>query len=507
MSLVSLGFLTFFAVCTLVYYLIPGKIRWIWLLLAGLVFYALASGGLILVPLIDALVAYLFGKLFETRKKRILMFLELVLIIGVLILFKYAGWFGSFWPQAVKDLSFLSPENLIVPLGISYYSIMAISYSVDVYRDTIRAEQSFAKLLLFLTFFPVVTQGPICRYEDTMRQLTEVHRFRYENLTFGIQRMIWGFFKKLVISERLTVLSLHLTEGWGESSYTGIWVLVSVVVFSFRLYMDFSGCIDIVLGAAEVLGIRLPENFNHSYLSRTIPEFWRRWHITLGTWLRDYVMYSFTMSEPAKRFTKKAKNVIGRKAAASIVTCVGILLVWFVYAVWHDISLVFLLSGGFFAFIIILSTLLDPVIRKFRKRFSGLVESLPYKIFMTIRTMLLSMMGAFFVFMPTVKDGAAYFFHIFTPPTGAVAEMTGEAASLMDLRILGLDIPDLAVLVLAFVLWIVVSRLHAGKDVRERMAGWRLTPRWIVLLAMVLAVVLFGKYGGLDGSSFVYQAF
>lgn len=504
MSLVSVYFLIFLAVCTLVYYLIPKKAQWGWLLVSSLAFYVLCSFGLVLVPVLDGIIAFAFGKLFETKKKKGLMFLAVVLLIGVLFVFKYAKWLGSGWMGFLSGFSLGFTEGYLVPLGLSYYTIMAIAYITDVFRGSTTAEKSYPRLLLFLTFFPVVTQGPILRYKETMEQLTLPHRFRYENLTWGIQRMIWGFFKKLVISERLAVLSAYITDGWGESSFTGIYVILSIFAFSFRLYMDFSGCIDIVLGAAEILGIRLPENFNHSYLSRTIPEFWRRWHITLGTWLRDYVLYSFTMSSPAKNFTKKAKKVIGRKAAATIVTCVGTCLVWLVYALWHDISYTFLLSGAFFAVIIILSTVLDPVIKKFRKRFSKLVESLPYIVFMTLRTMLLSMMGAFFVFMPSVREGLAYLFHITKAPSGSIVEAAAEGDFL---KVFGLDLPDFIVLILAFVVWIIVSRLHAKKDPRERLAGMPVFFRWLILLVLILAVVILGNYGGLDTGSFVYQAF
>ncbi|MBR2696492.1 MAG: MBOAT family protein [Parasporobacterium sp.] len=507
MSLVSVYFLIFLAVCVLVYYLLPGKVQWIWLLLSSLVFYVLCDFGLVIIPILDALIAWIFGNVFGTKKKKGLMVLAIFLLVAVLILLKYAGWFGTGWTDLLSLLGFGRLPGYLVPLGISYFTIMAIAYLVDVYRGVVPAETSYPKLLLFLSFFPIITQGPICRYKELSEQFATGHKFRYENLTFGIQRMLWGFFKKLVISERLAVLSMHITEGWGTSSYSGIWVIVSIFALSFRLYMDFSGCIDIVIGVGEILGIRLPENFNHSYLSRTIPEFWRRWHITLGTWLKDYVMYSITMSKPAKEFTKRAKKGIGRKAAATIVTCVGILFVWLVYALWHDISAVFLLSGAFFAVIIILSTVFDPLIRKFRKRFSKLVESIPYKIFMTLRTMLLSMMGAYFVFMPTVRDGAAYLFHIGKVPAGKITEMVVNSDGVSELQILGLDLPDFLVLVLAFILWIVVSRLHAKKDPRERIAGWNIVIRWAVLVVFVLVVVLLGKYGGLDTGSFVYQAF
>ena len=503
MSLVSVGFLIFLAVFTLVYYLLPGKAQWIWLLLAGLVFYALSSYGLVLVPVLVSLIAWIFGKRFETKKSRMLMLAELLLIVGAVIFLKYAGWFGPGWVSALSALHFGFEGGVLVPLGISYFSVMAISYSMDVYRGTIKAEQNPARLLLFLTFFPVVTQGPILRYEETITQLCTHHRFSYENLTRGSQRMLWGFFKKLVIAERMAVLASHLSDGWGNSAYSGAWVLLAYLAYTLRLYMDFSGCVDIVLGAAEILGIRLPENFNHPYLSKTIAEFWRRWHITLGAWLRDYVMYSFMMSAPAKSFTKKTKKAIGRKAATMIVTCVGTLFVWLVYALWHDVSVSFLVNGAYFAFLSILAIVAEPLVKKFRKAAPRFTESLPYRIFMTVRTVLLCTMAMYLVFVPTLKDGVLFLGRLFQGTKGAFVQGIGTA----EASVLGLDVPDACVLAASFLLWLVVSRIHVKKDPRDVLAKMPLAGRWAILLVLVLLTVILGKYGGYDTNSFVYQTF
>lgn len=503
MSLVSIWFLLFLAVFTLVYFLLPGRIQWIWLLLAGLVFYALCSYGLVLAPVLLTLIAWIFGKLFEKKKSRLLMLLEIILIFGSVILFKYAGWFGTGWTDFLTVFSFGRAETWLVPLGISYISLIAAAYSVDVYRGTVSAEKNPAKLLLFLTFFPIVTQGPILRYPEVSGQLLVYHKFRYENLTSGIQRMLWGFFKKLVISERLAVVAAHLSDGWGNSAYTGAWVLLAYLCYGLRLYMDFSGCVDIVLGVAEILGIRLPENFNHPYLAKTVGEFWRRWHITLGSWLRDYVMYSFIMSRGAKLFTKKSKKLIGRKAAAMIVTVTGTLLVWLVYALWHDISVAFLVNGAYYAVLSLFGILFESPVKKFRKRFSRFTESAPYQGYMMVRTVLLCMMGPYFVFIPNLKEGLLFLGRMFQGTHGSLTAGAGTA----QLTILGLDLPDTIVLLSSFLLWILVSQLHRKKDPRDLLSGMPILPRWIILFVLVLSVVLLGKYGGYDTGSFLYQNF
>ena len=161
---------------------------------------------------------------------------------------------------------------------------------------------------------------PINRFADLVPQMEQGNRFRYETLVFGVQRMLWGFFKKLVIAGRLGLVMTELTGGWKESTYSGIYVFLAVIVCSFYLFMDFSGCMDIVIGAAEILGIKLPENFDHPYLAENMPQFWRKWHITLGAWLRDYVLYSFTMSGAAKKMNRSLREKIGRRGASSVIS-------------------------------------------------------------------------------------------------------------------------------------------------------------------------------------------
>ncbi len=504
MTLISLYFLIFLVVVAALYYILPRSWQWILLLTASLVFCLLTSYAMIIVLLAEALVVFLSGRVFEDKKNKAMMLLVITLIIAMIFIFKYGT---RYFPGLAGSILFSDPVRageIVVPLGISYYSLMAIGYCVDVFRGKYPAEKNYARLLLFLAFFPVMTQGPICRYEEMSEQLTKGHSFSYENLTFGIQRMAWGFFKKLVISERMRVMSDHLSAGWGDSAYSGIYVPVALLFFSFRLYTDFSGCMDIVTGAAQIFGITLPENFDHPYISRSVPEFWRRWHITLGAWLKDYVMFSVTMSGPAKTFIRKTKDTIGRKNAALIVNCTGLLFVWFVFAVWHDISTVFLVSGAFYAVLVILSTVIEPLVKKFRKRFPVLTGSMPYQLFMMIRTIFLGAVSAYFVFTPTLKDALSYLGSIFTKPAAAFIIPAGKAA---DMSIAGLDLYDAIVLAAAFIIWLIVSRVHTRKDPRGQLAKMNTALRWVILLALIMAIVIFGKYGGYNSSSFVYQSY
>lgn len=506
MGLVSVWFLIFMAAVTLVYYLVPQKGQWIVLLLASLVFYALAAKGLLVFLLLFAVIVYLFAKRFETDKKPFLVLLEVILLIALVIVLKYAGWFGAGLERFLGKIASFRAAAYIVPLGLSYIVLMGLGYSLDVYRGTIHAEGNFLKVLSFLAFFPSLTQGPINRFADLIPQMEQGARFRYEALVFGSQRMLWGFFKKLVIAGRLGLVMTELTGGWKGSTYSGIYVFLAVVVCSFYLFMDFSGCMDIVIGAAEILGIRLPENFDHPYLAENMPQFWRKWHITLGAWLRDYVLYSFTMSGVAKKMNRTLREKIGRRGASSLISIIGVLFVWLVFGLWHGIAANFLIAAAYYAITIIVGILIEGPVKKFHARFPRLNGSVGFQIFRVVRTFVLSIQGAYLMLIPNVKSGFAYLFSFFTRPGAQLVVKTGEELA-KGIRILGLDPYDLVVLLLSFAFWIVVSLLHRKKDVRLRLSKIHIVPRWAILFAVVIATVLFGKYGGGDLASFIYQGF
>ncbi|MCF0142516.1 MAG: MBOAT family protein, partial [Parasporobacterium sp.] len=417
-----------------------------------------------------------------------------------------------------------------------------IGYVIDVYRDTIEAEKNFAKILLFTVYFPTLTQGPINRYGDIKGQLFAEHGFSYKNMTFGLKRILWGFFKKLVLAERLAVLVDTTYAGLAAGTYGGAVSLIAMAGFLLQLYFDFSGCIDIVIGASEMFGIVLPENFSHPFASTSVAEFWRRWHVTLGSWLKDYVLFGFTMSGLSKKMSKGLKAKFGRKAATTIISVIGVILVWAVNGPWHGIEPNFLWLAGFFALILVIGAALEPVTKKFNKANARLVSSGGYKFFRAVVTFILVMWGAFFV------KGDAFMAagRLFAANVSPIIIQGSE-----DLMILGLDIYDFSVLAAGIILWIVVARVSAGaekkfeeqtkaaakaaagnalaadtsgssagnvpagaaltparRDFRDLMMNWPIVLRWLCLIIMVVAVVLFGMYGdGFEGGSFIYQGF
>ena len=281
MDLISLGFLLFAAVTVVVYYALPLRLRPMWLLAASVFFYLSADlrcGLFLLSGIVSCYAAALLIP--KTRHKKLLLFLVLALNLGLMAALKLLPWLMA---QAVES----GRLRLLYPLGLSFYSLQAAGYVIDVYRGRIEPEQKLWRFALFMSFFPIVSQGPISRYEQLSPQLQEGHMIDAENLAYGAQLALWGYFKKLVVADRAGLLVDLVYDTPGK--YAGLAMCAAATLYTLQLYADFSGCVDICRGVARMLGIELMENFRRPLFSQSIAEFWRRWHISLGAWLRDYL--------------------------------------------------------------------------------------------------------------------------------------------------------------------------------------------------------------------------
>ena len=284
------------------YWIFPKKIRWSILLVGSLFFYYFAGWEKLIFCLTTAIVVFLLGigieRVFSSVKyaqlsmgvkKSKARFLLITGIITILILLIYSKIGNRVFRFILENhgLDTAVFQTIIIPLGISYYSFSLIGYLADVYWQKDKAEKNFFKFLLYMIYFPQILQGPIPRHKRLSSDLFEVKKFDYKTLCFGLQRAVWGYFKKLVIADRFGILSNTI---WGDiDSYKGQFVIVALLSSVVYLYCDFSGCMDIALGISESLGVRLDENFKRPFFSKSAAEFWRRWHITLGTWFKDYV--------------------------------------------------------------------------------------------------------------------------------------------------------------------------------------------------------------------------
>ena len=528
MQFTSYWFLGFLCVLFLVYYLVPKKMQWGVLLAASYGFYAFAGLDCLLLILLTTLCAYVVSRLMEAgrareeaevaarreewdkerrkayraacKKKRFhILVVGLVLLFGLLAVLKYTvfalrnlnGILHLFGAEGVKI------PDLLLPLGISFYIFQTTGYLIDVYRGKCAAEKNPARLALFVSFFPQLVQGPISRYGDLAGQLYAEHPFDARNFTYGLQRILWGYFKKLVIADRILIVMKVLLGNTAE--YRGAYVCALILLYSVEIYADFTGGIDITIGVAQALGIRLAENFNHPFASTSTKEYWRRWHITMGTWFTDYVFYPLSVCRPMMKLSrfsrKKLGGVVGKRIPVYLATAVT----WFLTGLWHGAAWNFIVWGMLNCLVILVSQELEPLYTRFRQRFPKFTAGRAYHGFMCARTFLL---------MGLIRSLDCY------RDVGMTFRMWGSMLTVFNwgtlwknIADLGLTGADWGILALAVAVMCIVSALSAKKSVRERLYD-RPVLSWVLCGALLLTVVLVGIYGvGYDATQFIYDQF
>jgi len=300
----SPAFLIFFPVVTILYFLLPHRFRWLHLLSASCVFYMALIPIYILILAFTIIIDYFAGILIENaegKRRRVFLLMSLVANIGVLAVFKYYNFVSRNLTELAHGLHIdhaLPLLAIALPIGLSFHTFQAMSYTIEVYRGRQQAERHFGIYALYVMFYPQLVAGPIERPGNLIHQFRERHDFEYERVTSGLKLMLWGMFKKVVIADRLAIY----VDGVYNTphSWNGLPLMVATVFFAFQIYCDFSGYSDIAIGAAQVMGFKLMTNFNRPYHARSISEFWKRWHISLSTWFRDYVYLPLGGNRTAK---------------------------------------------------------------------------------------------------------------------------------------------------------------------------------------------------------------
>lgn len=239
---------------------------------------------------------------------------------------------------------------------------------IDVYRGKYKADHCLARVALYLSFFPTIVEGPIARYDQVAHQLYEGHSFHYENLTHGAQLIVWGMFKKIVIADRANMLVNHVFDDYIQ--FSGLSVVIAIVFYTIQLYTEFSGCMDIVRGSAQIFSIHLPENFKQPFFSKSINEFWTRWHMTLGAWLRDYVFYSVSLSNPFKKFNHYVREHCGEYFTKLLPATTALLFVWLCNGLWHGASIKYVMYGMYYYIIMVIGMFMEPIFLRITKIFT-----------------------------------------------------------------------------------------------------------------------------------------
>lgn len=511
MSLMSLPFYVLVGVTVLLYYLLPHRFQWIVLTLASVMFYATYGIEQFMFIILGTVIAYFAARWIQAiyddpkerskaeQKAEARLFL-LVVAGGLVFLLVYAKT-GTWMLQSLAGLLSRSTEGLEVAavLGVSYYTFSLVSYLADVYWQKDRAESNFLRLFLFAIYFPKILQGPIARHKDFAPQLAEEHAFSYRELCFGLQLMLWGYFKKMVIADRL---ALFVNTVFGNTAgESGAHLLVAAFFGAFQLYCDFSGCMDIIGGFSQILGLRLEANFNHPFFSRSAAEFWRRWHITLGTWFKDYVYMPLAISPRLIGLSKKVRERFGMRAGRAVMTIIPSAIVWILTGIWHSVGRSYIVWGIYWGTLIICSTIFAPELKKLTAALRINTKTGSWKIFQMVRTFTLFLISRIITIPGNLQGTIQTFQGIFT-------RFHPEHFFDGSLYTLGLDRPNfILAIVCIFILW-AVSMLQERGSVRERISGSNIVFRWAIYYAAFFAIVIFGIYGpGYDAASFVYMQY
>ncbi len=528
MLFTSLTFVVYL-ICTLVlFYLLPKKAQWPLLLVASYVFYAIADWRYLFFILVTTISVYFIARKVEginiTQKEYIKahkgelskedkqayknkmkakkwrwLLLVLFFNLGILAFTKYTNFVINNINSFLSDASALKTVDLIIPMGISFYTFQSLGYVIDVYRGKQEAQKNFFKLALFVSFFPQLVQGPISRYGDLAPTLFAQHKFERKTVSYGLMRILWGYFKKMVIADRL--ISGVTTLVGKPEEYAGVYVFVAMLFYAFQLYCDFTGGIDITIGIAEAMGIHVTENFRLPYFSKNIKEYWNRWHITMGSWFTDYIFYPISVCGPMLKLSKWSRDHLPKGIGKRVTVYISCFVVWFATGIWHGAAWNFIVWGLANFAVIMISQECEPLYAKFHSRFHVKGKA-PYEAFQIVRTILL---------MSAIRMFDCY------RNVPVTLSMLGSMFTKFNFKVLfdgsllkiGLSASDYVILAIGLGVVFTVSVLKAKKgSVRDRFYEKPFGFFYHVMAILLIAILVFGAYGvGYDSSQFIYNQF
>lgn len=530
MLFTTFDFLVFLGIVVLLYKIFPQKFRWFVLLVGSMTFYAFAGLSFLVYILSSIIIVYIgsvqmhriqlkFSALAKSEddsakrkelkaksKSKTALWLAFSLIgsLGLLAMVKYTD-FAIENINAIFNLFSIDRQfgfmKFALPMGISFYTFQAVGYLMDIYREKTTPVKNPLKLALFISFFPQIVQGPISRFQELSKTLYSGDPITKHNFTRGSQRILWGFFKKLVIADRLWPALSVLTSNPYE--YSGIYYLLSIGLYAVILFCDFTGGIDITIGVAEIFGIKLPENFDRPFYSKSIQEYWQRWHMTMYSWFRDYVFYPMSVSKRMLNFSKKARKVFGDGIGKRLPVHISLIWVWFITGLWHGATWNFIAWGLANGIVIMVSLELQPLYSHFHKRFPNTKSNLIYRGFQIFRTFWLMNMIRSFDIYEGVMNTFRMMFSVVT---------NFSLNQFLTYGVLGLDlyISDFvsAGVGLLVVFWI--SYLGKdGTDFRDKLTNnfsWQ--TRYLIIGIIFFMTLILGAYGfGYETRQFIYNQF
>ncbi len=482
MQFQSIQFILFLLIVVFVYFLIPFRYRWIWLLAASYFFYIKIKPSYAFILLIVSFIAYCGSLLIKRsqskRFKKGFLIITLILCSGILFLFKYFNFFIGSFSIFFRDLNLqgLVPSfEVILPVGISFYVFKSLSYIIDTYRGE-KLETGIGKFLLYISFFPQLLSGPIERAKRFLPQVSETFHFDLNKFKNGMRLILWGYFQKLVIADNLAVLVDSVYNN--PFQYKGFNLLLATIFFSFQIYCDFSGYSDIAIGVAQLMGIKTMKNFDRPYFASSIQEFWRRWHISLSTWLRDYIYIP-----------------LGGSRVYFLRHYLNILIVMLICGLWHGASWTFIIWGAIHGFYLIFSVLTRDLRNNFY-RLIGLENSLIQKSLRLVITFFLVSFSWIFFRANNITEAFYIISNIFTGWKGFFSlEAMGRLIFFKDLRF--------EAFVSVFSIGVLLFIEKKGSFI-DWVSHKPIVIRWIFYYFLVLMILLLGNFGQ---KQFIYFQF
>ncbi|MEM8886865.1 MAG: MBOAT family O-acyltransferase [Bacteroidota bacterium] len=496
----SLEFLWFFPTVILLYFIMRPQYRWALLLVASYYFYMAWKPEYILLIVISTLIDYYcgrkMGEIEEKKKRRPYLYASLLSNLGILFTFKYFGFFNDSLRTVVESLgaSYHGPTfDLILPMGISFYTFQTLSYSVDVYNGNLKPEKHLGIFALFVSFFPQLVAGPIERASNLLPQFHKVFRFESARVNSGLRQMLWGMFKKVVVADRLAVLVNAVYND--PTEFGGLSLMLATFFFAFQIYCDFSGYSDIAIGAAKVMGYDLMTNFRTPYFSKSISEFWKRWHISLSTWFRDYVYIP-----------------MGGNRVVKWRWYYNLLITFLVSGLWHGANWTFVIWGGLHGFYLVASILLAPLRAKSNKLLGLKEGSVMMKAVDVLMIFSLVCLGWIFFRANTVQDAFYICTHLFSG-IGAELATFVETLKLMQISLylettsgasLGMTIWDLFLAFSGIGFICVVEYIASKAEVMRRFNNLPVWLKWSVYWVLIYSIIFFRSF---SSSEFIYFQF
>lgn len=495
MSFNSIQFLFFFPAVVILYFVIPYRVRRVWLLISSYFFYMSWNPKYAVMIASSTMITYLGGLLIERanrieeenkskRIKKILVFLCLSSNLGILFLFKYYNFFSK---SLIRIFSYLHiavtlPSfDILLPVGISFYTFQAISYIIDIYRKDIPAEKNLVKYALFVSFFPQLLAGPIEKSKNLLPQFDEIHYFDYDRVKSGLLLMLWGYFQKTMVADRLGQLVNTVYNN--PADYKGFEVIIAAVFFAFQIYCDFSSYSDIAIGGAEIMGFRLTRNFERPYFSKSIKEFWRRWHRTLTYWFMDYLYIP-----------------LGGSRCSKLRNYFNVVVVFLVSGLWHGASLNFIIWGMLHGIYHIAGSILKPIKKGLTERLKIRTDAFVYKLGQMLTTFILVDFAWIFFKADSFTGALKLIKNMFYLNPGIFID-----GSIFKL---GLDRNNLLLALAGIGTVLAVNLLQRNHSLRSELSRGNIAVRWGVYLTAVLCILIFGIYGpGYNPQQFIYLKF